>query len=287
MKRFFIKGIISISVLLLITAGASAQKVSAYTCKWRPGLATDNEESLVNQMQFNEKSQFLFLISNDEKNLYVDLMVADRAALQKIMRYGLTTWFNTEAKTKKESGIEFPVSSEGMNEPAFMKDKGSNRKEMRTAMMAGKNEEMVLVGFSGNKDRKVIDPRVDTSFHGKVEMMEGGKLLVSLVVPLEKLDRGNVETAKSPVSVGFETGYMDLTRQGGMSSGGGQQSGGGGQHGGGGMYGGGMPGGGPPPAGGTANASGSADQQERPDISEMASPSKLWIKQVILASKPE
>jgi hypothetical protein len=286
MKKPTLQRILFLAAIILTAFTANSQKVSTYTSKWRPGLSADNEESLVNQMQFNEKSQFLFLVSNDDKNLYVDLMVADRAVVQKIMKYGLTTWFNAEAKTKKELGIGFPVTSEGINEPEFMKDKSGNRKEMRTAMMARKNEEMVLIGFDGNKDRKVIDPRVDSSFHGKVEMMEGGKLWVSLVLPLEKLDRGNAETGKSPVSVGFETGYMDLTRQGGMSSGGGQQSGGGQHGGGGGMYGGGMPGGGPPPSGGTGNMPGSADQQERPDISELSSPSKLWIKQVMLAEKP-
>ena len=95
------------------------RKYATYSSKWHPGLETGNEESLVNQMQFNEKSQFLFLVSNDEKNLYVDLMVADRAAVQKIMKYGLTTWFNSDAKTKKAMGIEFPVTSEGADETSY------------------------------------------------------------------------------------------------------------------------------------------------------------------------
>jgi len=88
----------------------------------------------------------------------------------------------------------------------------------------------------------------------------------------------------NPFSIGFETGYMDVTGQG-MPSGSGQPSGGG--HGGGMYGGGGMPGGGPPASGGAPGSmGGSADQQERPDIGQLASPSKLWIKQVTLASKP-
>lgn len=283
---FIRTNIITASILFLINAGLSAQQVSSYACKWHPGLEPGNEESMVNQMQFNEKSQFLFMVANDEKNLYVDLMVADRAAVQKILKYGLTTWFNPEAKHKKALGIEFPVTSEGMSEPPYMREKGGgDRKEMRMAIMASKNQEMTLIGFDGTKERRSVNPGNDASFQGKVDMMEGGKLHVSLVLPLEKLGRGNPEALNEPISLGFETGYMDLTRQGGMPSGGGPESGGGGH--GGGMYGGGMPGGGPPPqGGGTSNTAGGADQQQRPDISELSSPSKLWIKQATLAKKP-
>ena len=269
-----------IAAAILIAPSAKAQKSGAYQSKWHPGLEKEQEEELINQMQLDEKSQFLYLISNDEKNLYIDLVVAERSAVQKIMRYGLTTWFNPEAKHKKAMGIEFPVTSEGKSEPNFMRDKNADKKEMRMAMMASKNQEMTLVGFGAKDERKVIDPRNDEAFHGKVEMMEGGRIYISLALPLDKLQRGDPASVANPISVGFETGYMDVTGQG-MPSGGGQPSGGG-------MHGSGMYGGGGPPSGGGApgSMSGSTEQQDRPDIGQLASPSKLWIKQVKLATKP-
>jgi hypothetical protein len=283
MKKLILKGIINASLILLFITGAGAQKIGSYASLWHPGLPVEDEESLINMMQYHEKSQFLFLISNDEKNLYVDLMVAEKASIQKIMRFGLTTWFNPEGKHKKEMGIQFPVTMEGKDEQNFKKDRsGGDRKEMRMAMMASKNEEMELIGFGGKGEQKFIDPRSDSAFYGKVEMTQNGTLKISLVVPLAKILQGNDEAAKTPISVGFESGYLDLTRQG-MPQGGGQQSGGD-MHGGGG-YGGGMPGGGPPQGGGQGNQAGGG-QQKQPEISELASPSKLWISQVILAVKP-
>jgi hypothetical protein len=262
---------------------ANAQKLNAYQSKWYASLEKETEEALINQMQLDAKSQFLFLISNDEQNLYIDLVVADRAAIQKIMRYGLTTWFNPEAKQKKALGVEFPVTSEGKEQPQnFARDKNADKKEMRMAMMASKNQEMTLIGFGEKKEKQVIDPKIDTSFDGNVEMLEGGRLKVSLVISLAKLQRSDLASFSNPLSIGFETGYMDVTGQG-TPSGGGAPSGGGG---GGGMYGG-MPGGGPPSGGGAPGSmGGSPDQQERPDISKLASPSKLWIKQVTLSTKP-
>ncbi len=281
MKKLFHKSILSVAMFLLLITGAGAQKIGSYACLWHPGLADQDEESLVNMMQFNEKSKFLFLISNDDKNLYVNLMVADRASIQKIMRFGLTTWFNPEGKHKKEMGIQFPVTMEGKDEQNFKRDKsGGDHKEMRAVMMASKNKEMMLIGFGQKDEQKLIDPSSDTSFYGKVEMVQNGTLSVSLVVPLSKIEQ-NAGAAKSPLSVGFETGYLDLTGQ--MPQGGGQQ-GGGDSHGGGG-YGGGMPGGGPPSGGGQA-AGGGGNQQKQPDISDLASPSKLWISEVTLAVKP-
>lgn len=287
MKKSVLPVILTIATVLLIISASNAQKIGIYDSRWYSGASADDEEGLINRMQLEEKSQILFLITNDEKNLYVDLMLADKAGVQKIMRYGLTTWFNPEGKHKKALGIQFPVTSEGTGEPAFMKDKGGDRKEMRMAMMASKNQEMILIGFDGKGEQKAIDPRIDSSFHGKVDMLEGGKLHISLVIPLEKLGRGNIETFGNPFSTGFETGYMDLTRQG-APSGGGQGGGGGESHGGGGMPGGGMPGGGPPQGGGAQGSQfGGGDQQQQPEISELASPSKLWISQVKLAEKPK
>jgi len=284
MKKSIISGILTFFMVFLTISGINAQKIGVYQCKWHAVISADDEEGLINQMQFNEKSQFLFFISNDEENLYVDIIQADKAAVQKIMRFGLTTWFNPEGKHKKGIGIQFPVAAEENSEPSFKREKGGDRKEMMLAMMARKNQEMVLIGFGGKGEQKVIDPRIDSSFHGQVKMMEGGRIHVSLVLPLEKLGRGNIETLNYPFSVGFETGYLDLNREG-MTAGAGQGQGGGEMHGGGGMYG----GGGPPPGGGTGTqvtGTNQQQQQQQPDISELASPSKLWISEVSLAGKP-
>lgn len=286
MKRHLLAITVFIAYFLFPLSSILAQKVNGYQSQWHPGLNIgQDEESLINQMQLDEKSQFLFLISNDEKNLYIDLVVADKAALQKILRYGLTTWINPEAKQKKTLGIEFPETSEGKEmPPAFNQNKNGDRKEMRKAMLASKNQEMTLIGFEGKKDRKVIDPKIDPSFDGNVEMLEGGRLRISLVIELAKLQRADMASMANPLSIGFETGYMDVTGSG-APSGGGQSMGGG--PGGGGMYGG-SPGGGPPPGAGAQGGSmggGGMDQQQRPDISQLASPSRLWIKQVILSTK--
>ena len=279
MKKSIISGILTFTAIFLTITGMNAQKIAVYECKWHEVSNADDEESLINRMQYEEKSKFLFLLTNDDKNLFIDLVLEDKAAIQKIMKFGLTTWFNPEGKLKKKIGILFPVTAEGNNEPSFRRNKdGGDRKEMMMAMMARKNQEMVLIGFGGKGTRQEVDPRIDANFQGNIEMMEGGKLHINLVLPIEKLGLSRVSSLNSALSVGFETGYLDLTGQGAPAGGGGQP--GGGEMHGGGSHGGGMPGGGPPQGG---NA---AEQQQQPGIGELASPSKLWIKQVTLKQKP-
>jgi len=274
--------------LVFILTGISpsfAQKVASYQSRWHGEIAALEGKPLIDLMQVHQKTQFLYLISNDEKFLYIDLLINDRAAIQKSMRFGLTTWLNADGKTKKGMGIEFPAAPEGNGEPAFRREKGGDRRDMMMAMLAQKNREMVLLGFGAKDERIHIDPAIDPDFDGQIRPVEdGGSLMVRLVVPLEKIDRGRAETFGQPFSLGFETGYLDVTGQG-MPSGGGMQDGG--MHGGGGRYGGGMPGGGPPS--GMAPGEGQAttgEQQKQPDISQLASPSKMWIKEVRLAPQP-
>lgn len=281
MKKSIIPGILTLVTVFLTHTGTFAQKLASYESKWHTVLPANDEEGLINQMQFEDKSKFLFLVSNDEKNLYIDLVTDDKAAIQKIMRYGLTTWINPEGKHKKTLGIQFPIAPGENGQPSYRRDKGGDRKEMMMAMLDRKNQEMVLIGFEGKGTQKAIDPRIDSSFHGKVNMMEGEKLHISLELPLSMLNRSG-ENFNLPFSAGFETGYMDLSQEG-MTGGAGQGSGGGGDSHGGHSGGPPMGGGGPPPGAGATG--GQPSQQQRPDISELASPSKLWISEIKLANK--
>ena len=267
--------ILSIFLFVFISIkGIQAQKIGEYECKWHVPGSSPDDEGLINQMRFDEKSQFLFLISNDEKNIYFDIVMADHAAIQKVMRFGLTTWINPEGKHKKRMGVQFPAAPEEGAEPSFRHDKGGDRKDMMFAIMDRKNQEMVLLGFGEKGEQKVIDPRIDPDFQGRVKMMEGGNMSVSLVIPVNQLGMKG-ENIDMLVSVGFETGYLDLTRQGGgMPAGGGQDNRGGEMHGGG------------PPGSSQGDMGGNNSQQQRPEISEMASPNKLWISKVWLAKKP-
>jgi hypothetical protein len=86
------------------------------------------------------------------------------------------------------------------------------------------------------------------------------------MIPLEKIGRG-VKAMDEPLSIGCETGYLDLNRSG-MAAGSGNRGGEGRYHGG--------------PPGGGRDLEQSANGQQRPNLNELATPSRMWIKKVVL-----
>ena len=292
MNKKIFSWLFSLGLMMLLQPLSYSQKVDAYDCHWQAGQSPQDGEEFINKMFFDEKSKMLFYLSNDEKDLYITLIVADPAAIQKIMRYGLTTWFNPEGKHKKELGIEFPLAGgmpaqqgapqqrgaqQGQGKPG-----GGDRKDMMNGMLAGKNKELAMIGFNGKGERDTMNVADAPGIIARMEMIPEGKVQVSLIVPVSLIEAA--PDADKQFSLGIETGYMDLNQTGmGQSAGSGQSSGDG--HGGG-MY------GGPPPGSGGTQSGGATDkgqagqgQQGQVSISELAKPNKLWISQVKLSAK--
>ena len=250
-------------LLISITLSAFSQK-GEYTSKPFTGLTPKDGTVYLDLMNYDEKSKFMYLIRNDEAMLYIDILLSDRAAIQRTMMFGFTTWIDPLGKRKKGTGIVFPVPSDGAREGG-QRQEGQDRKEMMALAMQEKNSRMVLKGFEGKDSEEEINPMASQGIRGKFERLEGEKVRIALSVPLQVIGRQGADRSL-PFSVGFETGYLDLNRSGMASPAGGEQRGGG------------YHGGGPPEGGMEQTGSG----QQRPDVSEMATPSKMWVKRVFL-----
>jgi len=268
-KKTFVIGLFA-----CMTISSYAQKPGGYMSKPFTGLSPKDGVAYLDVMQFDEKSKFMYLLSNDKQNLYIDIILSDRAAIQKTMMFGLTTWVDPEGKKKKTLGIEFPLGGGGGRDmdPQRSRSEGKDRKETMALAMQEKNSRMLLKGFDGKGSEKEINPMTGNGIRGKFEMMEGEKVRVFMTIPLEKIGRDSVNMS-APLSIGFETGYLDLNRSGMAPSGGGNRSG----DGGGGFHG----GGGPP--GGSEGMDRSGGEPQRANLNELATPNRLWIKKVLLS----
>ena len=276
MNKKHIKAFCLILLLIGTVNVGFSQKGGEYRSKTFTGLSPKDGSGYLDIMQYDEKSKFMYLIRNDEKNLYVDVIMSDRAAIQKTMMYGFTTWLDPLGKKKKNIGIEFPVAGGGRAEQGQLgnRGEGQDRKAMMALAMQEKNSHMVLKGFNGKGSEEEINPMAGDGIRGKFDHLEGEKVLIALVVPLEKLGITDKAAMIKPLSIGFETGYMDLNRSG-MAAGANTGGGGGDYHHDG------PPGGGPP--GGGMDQSGSGQQQ--PNLNQLASPAKMWVKAVRLSVK--
>ena len=268
-----IKKVFLLLMLISNVVPAFSQKGEYYS-KPFTGLAPKDGKAYLDIMNYDDKSKFMYLIRNDEKNLYLDILLSDRAAIQRTMMFGFTTWVDPLGKKKKNMGIEFPMAGDGERQMMSRPGQEKDRKEMMALAMQEKNSRMKLKGFDGKGSEEVINPMVSQDIRGKFERLEGEKVRIALVVPLERFGGEDLD-AMAPISVGFETGYMDLNRSGMAASGGGGERGGG-YHGGGGPPGGGHPGEGMEQGG---------NGQQRTGLNELATPSKMWLKKVVLYDK--
>jgi len=271
--KTYCKITVMLSFLLLAGLVLTAQK-AAFEAGGYSGLEPKDGSTYLNAMHYDAKSGFLYNISHDDSMVYIDLILSDRAAVQKTMAYGLTTWIDPAGKKKKSLGIVFPVPGDPRDMGPGTAPHGKDMKGMREAAMKQKSSRMLLTGFSGKGSEAEVNPQTDPNFSGRLEGLEEGKVRVFLAIRTEQL--GLPEAGL--FSVGFETGYMDLNKTGMVA--GGSPQGGGDYHGGG-------PGGGPP-GGGMDRTGGQQQQgdnrQAQPDLNELANPSKLWIGKVQLST---
>jgi hypothetical protein len=262
-----------LSLLLITLVGGNlviAQK-DVYQSKLFTGLSPRDGKAYLDIMHYDKKSKFMYLIRNDNENLYIDILLGDQAAIQRTMMFGLTTWIDPQAKKKKNMGIVFPMEGNSGRGISPRSREGKDRKEMMALAMQEKNSRMLLKGFSGKGSEKEINPMVSQDIRGRFERLEGEKIRIVLTIPLTMIDM-KPAAKDNLLSIGFQTGYMDLNRSG-MAAGGGSRDRGGDYHAG-------RPGGGPP--GGADGMESRGGEQQRMNLNEMATPSKMWIKKVML-----
>ena len=209
----------------------------------------------------------LYSVSNDNDNLYVTLMIADRKTQSKILRNGFTLWVDTTGAKKEKQGILYPLSSKDKKDPSepgkqrHSSDQDDNISyQDKTAQVEAKRRllltmtDMDLIGFRSGPPVRV--PAISTSGSVSISLMldSNGTLQYHAVIPFSVMHyHPALHTGKKskPITIACTTARPENAggnhgnsgdHGGGMSGGGGGMSGGG--MGGGGMHGGGGHGGG-------------------------------------------
>jgi len=244
---------------LIFCTSVSAQKDKFYQCLWHK-KDSDMFKTRPAEFKYSEKSKFLYCISNDSKNAYIDLNIGDKNVINQVLRSGLTVWINTDGKKAKKVGIKFPASSPSTNRGNSPGRQGTqmppDMKNKQTLPGGGAPDSLMLIGFSKGEPLLISNHETD-NFQGSVSSQKNSNLHYELIIPLAKISTTETNNKKkgkpAPLNLGlsyesFGSNGMGGPPGGGMPPGGG---GGGGRSGGGGMPpggggGGGMPSGGQP-----------------------------------------
>ena len=239
-------------------------KINAILDEWPDSLITD-------------KSDFEYFIMNDSTHLYICLLLREEVIRRKVQYFGFTLWIDTDGKKKKRFGINYPMKREKRPNQQTEKQNYQDPDKMTNPFNLNEsiNKKMMLIGFSGKKEEEIVHPKFYDGI--KIAVLNNGfsGLYYELSIELRLLTdnpRWFFSAQDQYLSVGFETGHIDMNAQ---RPGGSGMKGGGMRGGGGGMYGGGRPGGQRPPGG-------QGNQKRMEMMQSMLQPTRLWIKSVQL-----
>ena len=232
----------------------SCNKVIIGTSRWQEnalkidGSADDwnNTDSLL----YDVNTHVLYNVSNDHKNLYICLKIADPQSQMKILRRGLTFWIDTTGKNKKNLGIRFPLGG-GMRYhkmPAGnTENKGNLNTDIKTMkkILISEQREFEMIGFTllGYEKKESMKASLFASAGIKIAIGIDtlDYLIYEMAVPLNYLYKSPSTTLNSEkmiLSIGLESNSTNSSgnspdgkgSNNGMHSGGGMHTGGGGMH---------------------------------------------------------
>jgi hypothetical protein len=270
------KLVIVISALILCL-NSNAQKEQNFVCKWLDN-SSGNVLPATSDYVSTRKETMFYCFSNDDKNMYVDIRFTESVDQSKVLQMGLVLWVNTDGKSRKITGIRYPIGAKFSR----ARGRGESQLALNEATPLSMANTIELIGFKNVQNR--FPSNNSDNFRGSVKYDSEGNLLYSMTLPLDKLPAGvKGSDGKNPLmNIAVEYGAPPQVTGGSGSSSGfpssSSRGGGGGRSGGGRSGGGGSRGGGGGDMGGAPPSYSQAPQ-------EAPKPVLIWIKNIVLAEK--
>lgn len=223
MKRTnYRRGFLYIGLIAIIISIAGCGDTSVNS-KWKTNdIKIDgNDADWGNSLTYVSNLKSLVGVENDNKYIYLCLVTSDNSLESKILRMGLTVWFDRTASDDKKFGVRFPLGFHGMDRSQFRSEM-QNSSEEGTRPMPAEIDKILLqnqtdaeiVGANNEANRIPL-----TQLKGiKLKMtMKNGRMVYEMRMPL-KHEAGfnyalNADTG-STISVGLETGSFAANRSG-------------------------------------------------------------------------
>lgn len=217
MKKIYLIAIISFTLLI---SGCNDNIINSV---WKTNdIKIDgNDSDWGNSLTYVKDSNLLFGVQNDDKYLYLCLATNDQDLQTKILRLGLTIWFDTTGGDNEIFGIKYPLSFQdldhsnfnfGKNENFTPEEQNFNHGNMNEKMLMrqtdveilGKNKnDYTRIGLS---ELKGIEIKVNIKNYRFVYEMK-----IPLVQTKETPYAINTDTSRT-IGIGLETGTIDRNK---------------------------------------------------------------------------
>lgn len=195
---------------LIVCINLNAQKEKFFPCKWRDNSSASATPA-PSDYSATKKGDFLYCLSNDDKNIYVDAKITESIEENKILQMGMTIWINTDGKSRKLTGIRYPIGAK------FSRPKVNPFDKTTPLALANTIE---LVGFKDVETNKFPSNSPD-NIMGFVKYDNDGNLIYSLTIPKSKLPATvkNKDGSDMPLNLAIEYGTPPSDLQSGKEAG--------------------------------------------------------------------
>lgn len=225
-------------LLIIITLlFSSCAKLPVYESKI---YVPSEKENLLNPLtsNYDKKTNIQIGIANNDSILYIQAIFHDKQSYKKIMRGGLTVFFDPLGKKKKNYQLKIEKTEVQLTEYELMTRQRNNNLNNPQQNMPSTIDMMYnKVTWDKNGDKFVFYRNLQNKPIGvKLGANKQNELLLEIEIPLKEIP---LETGQNLFSIGIESssvesGNMSGQRPSAEMSSGGSRSGGGGRGGGGG-----------------------------------------------------
>jgi hypothetical protein len=219
-KKSFLSFIALVIMLAALACGGRVYVVKSFS---PPGeVAIDGiAEEWQGALSFIEEEELFVGFLNDQNDLYVCLKAGDERSPARLMRQGLTVWFDPAGGNNKVFGIRYPLGGPpGAWNRERMVDQPDGAQETRSRRLSDEIE--ILRAENESPEILTLDQAKKEGLEVKASISEGA-FVYELKIPL-------VTSKKSPLGLGvrpnavvgilFETGKLNQSRTGGRPTGG-------------------------------------------------------------------
>lgn len=236
---------------------------------------TESEFPEMTTNKFNKTNNVHYGIANSTTNLYVKAIFHDQQSLMKIMRGGLSLYFDPLGKKGKDYQLKIERNEQqAMQRPAMSQQKNTSRENRFANMPAAINKTFTKVTWNANGEEFIFYRGLQKqAIDVELRSNEFNELVLFVKMPLAELPTPNNNLLSMGIETGSASSASNKSTSGGMrpsgSMGGRGMSGGGGGGMGGGMGSGGM---------GRGMSGGPSGGTPRGSSSTSNSTLKIWVQ---------
>jgi hypothetical protein len=198
------KLLISISVFLF-SLNLLAQKESVATSKWNDRSGGSSFPAASDYTSI-KKGFWLYCISNDDKNIYLDIKITESIEQGKVLQMGSTLWINTDGKSRKIDGIRYPLGAKYSKLRSNTGDNQGSSSLVQPGAIALANT-IELIGFKTVHVKRFPSDNQE-NIRGSVKYDNDGNLLYNITIPISVLPEGgkNPDNTRPPITFAIEYG---------------------------------------------------------------------------------